>query len=181
GTPAGQADRASTAQSPDPIAGDRGIPSINRARSIQTRVSSLAAITLMSVLGVGFLTWYYARAFTRPHQAQHAAELATKTRAQAEMALPALGPIRIPVVRSDPTPPPASAPSPDPAAMEKFLGPAPALPDTAVGSGVSPGSVPPPRVPGATPVKSPRQLALERRLAGPAFARASRDEATPAP
>src|SRR5207237_2660257 len=117
---------------PDAIAGDRGIPSINRARSIQARVSSLAAITLMSVLGVGFLTWYYARAFTRPHQVQRAAELATKSRAQAEMALPGLGPIRIPVVRSDPTPP-AAASAPDPAAMEQVLGPAPALPEPAAG------------------------------------------------
>jgi len=179
-TAAGQADRASAPERPDAIAGDRGIPSINRARSIQARVSSLAAITLMSVLGVGFLTWYYARAFTRPHQAQHAAELATKTRAQGEMALPGLGPIRIPVVRSDPTPPPAAASAPDPAAMEKFLGPPPALPETAGGSGSSPASLPPPGVPGATPAKSRGQLAFERRLAGPAFARASRDEATPA-
>jgi len=161
GTTAGQADRASAAERPDVIAGDRGIPSINRARSIQSRVSSLSAITLMSVLGVGFLTWYYARAFTSPHQAQHAAELATKKRAQGEMALPALGPIRTPVVRSDLIPPPASAS--DPAAMEKFLGPAPALPETAGGSGASPASAPPPGVPGATPVKSPPQLAFERR------------------
>src|SRR5258707_4788258 len=36
--------------------------------------------------------------------------------------LPALGPIRIPVVRSDPTPPPAAASAPDPVAMDKFLG-----------------------------------------------------------
>ncbi len=178
GTAAGQADRASAAERPDAIAEDRGIPSINRARSIQSRVSSLAAITLMSVLGVGFLTWYYARAFTRPHQVQHAAELATKTRAQAEMALPALGPIRTPSVRSDPIPPPASAS--DPAAMEKFLGPAPPVPETAAGSGASPSSLPPPGVPGATPMKSPGQLAFERRLAGPAFARVSKEEATPA-
>jgi type IV secretion system protein VirB10 len=178
GTAADQADRASAAERCDAIAGDRGIPSINRARSIQSRVSSLAAITLMSVLGVGFLTWYYARAFTRPHQAQHAAELATKTRAQAEMALPALGPIRTPLVRSDPSSPTASAS--DPAAMEKFLGPAPALPETATGSGALPASVPPPGVPGATPLKSRGQLAFERRLAGPAFARVSKDAATPA-
>ena len=38
----------------EPIVGDRGIPSINRARSIQSRVSSVLAIALMSVLGLGF-------------------------------------------------------------------------------------------------------------------------------
>src|SRR5205823_12032479 len=79
-----------------------------------------------------------------------------------EMALPALGPIRIPVVRSDPTPPSASAPAPDPAAVEKFLGPAPALPDTAAGSGASPANVASPGVPGAIPVKIGRASLRER-------------------
>ena len=46
------------------IDGDRGIPSINRARSVQSRVSSLLAITLMSTLGLGLLTWYYAKTLT---------------------------------------------------------------------------------------------------------------------
>ena len=36
------------------------------------------AIALMSALGVGLLTWYYAKALTRPAQAQHAAQAAVK-------------------------------------------------------------------------------------------------------
>src|SRR6185437_14852044 len=51
------------------VAGERGIPSVNRARSIQSRVSSLLAIGLMMTLGLGFLTWYYARILTRPSRA----------------------------------------------------------------------------------------------------------------
>ena len=78
------------------IDGDRGIPSINRARSVQSRVSSLLAITLMSTLGLGLLTWYYAKTLTRPSQVQHAAQAAAKTRAQGDMPLPPLGPIESP-------------------------------------------------------------------------------------
>src|SRR5579863_3241842 len=52
------------------IAGDRGIPSINRAGSLQSRVSSVLAVGLMSALGLGLLTWYYAKTLTRPAQAQ---------------------------------------------------------------------------------------------------------------
>ena len=152
----------------EPIAGDRGIPSINRARSLQSRMSSFLAITLMSVLGVGLLTWYYAKALTRPGQVQHAAQTAAKNRAQGEMALPPLGPIESPLVRKE-TPP--SAP-PDPTALERALGPAPPLPMTvATPIGVAPQGT----AEGVAP-KSPGELAFERRLAGPAFARSSKEE-----
>ena len=154
------------------IAGDRGIPSINRARSIQSKVSSVLAITLMSTLGLGLLTWYYAKTLTKPAQAQHAAQAAVKSRAQGEMTLPPLPPIASPFARKD-TP---TAPAPDASAMERILGPAPALPiAVATPTGV-PSGVPPSGAPGATAPKSPGELAFERRLAGPAFARASKEE-----
>ena len=78
----------SNGTSPDPtgttdlneeaIPGDRGIPSINRVRSMQSRVTSVLAISLMTVLGAGLLTWYYSRALTRPAAAQHAAQASAK-------------------------------------------------------------------------------------------------------
>jgi type IV secretion system protein VirB10 len=152
----------------EPIAGDRGIPSINRARSMQSRMSSFLAITLMSVLGVGLLTWYYAKALTRPAQAQHAAQTAAKNRAQGEMALPPLGPIESPLVPKAPLP---SAP-PDPTALERALGPAPALPAAVA----TPMGLPPQSATDGLAPKSPGELAFERRLAGPAFARLSKEE-----
>src|SRR5690349_14401278 len=87
-----------SADAEEVIAGDRGIPSLNRARSLQSRVSSVLAITLMSALGLGLLTWYYARTLTQPAQAQHAAQAAVKSRAQGEMALPRLPPLAAPLV-----------------------------------------------------------------------------------
>jgi type IV secretion system protein VirB10 len=156
------------------IAGDRGIPSINRARSIQSRVSSALAIGLMSALGLGLLTWYYAKTLTRPAQAQRAAQAAVKGRAQGEMTLPSLGPIVSPLVPKAAAPP-ASAPPPDPSAAERILGPAPALPPATAAPIGMPAS-PPPGAPAGPPAKSPGELAFERRLAGPAFARASNED-----
>ena len=156
---------------PDSIAGDRGIPSINRARSIQSRVSSAFALVLMSALGLGLLTWYYARVLTHPAQVHKAAEASAKSHAQGEMALPALGPIASPLVpRAEASTPPAP---PQASAIEQALGPAPALPQgpaVAMPFGMPSGGT------GAPPAKSPGELALERRLAGPAFARSSAGE-----
>ena len=60
-------------------------------------MSSLLAIGLMSTLGLGLLTWYYAQTLTRPSQVQHAAQAAAKNRAQGEMPLPPLGRIESPL------------------------------------------------------------------------------------
>jgi hypothetical protein len=53
-----------------PIPGDRGVPLINRARSIQSRVSNVLAAGLLGALALGILTWYYANTLTRPGQRQ---------------------------------------------------------------------------------------------------------------
>jgi type IV secretion system protein VirB10 len=156
------------------IAGDRGIPSINRAGSLQSRVSSVLAVGLMSALGLGLLTWYYAKTLTRPAQAQRAAQLAVKSRAQGEMALPHLPPITPPVLRADPTLPPVPAPDGGATAVERILGPAPTLPPAEIPAGM--GVPPAAGAPQASAAKSPGELAFERRLAGPAFSRASKDE-----
>ena len=170
--PARPTEAAAADESDDAIPGDRGIPSINRARSIQSKVTSVLAMTLMSALGLGLLTWYYAKTLTRSAQAQHAAQAAVKSRAQAEMTLPPLPPITSPFVRKDASPPAPSGTA-DPTAMEQILGPAPPLPVAVATPAGMPG---PAGEPQSAPPKSPGELAFERRLAGPAFARASKDE-----
>ena len=116
-------------------------------------------------LGVGFLTWYYARALARPAQAQQAAQAAAKTHAQGEMTLPSLGRIEVPrdCSRGSPAPPKTEAP-----AFEQAIGPAPPPPAMrhATAMPMPVGAAAP-----ARPQKSPGELAFERRLAGPAFAR----------
>ena len=126
----------------------------------------------MSTLGLGLLTWYYAKTLTRPAQAHQAAQAAAKNRAQGEMTLPPLGPIESPFARKDLTP--ASAPAARSHTRGALLGPPPPLPPITTPVGM-PMPVAATGTDGA-PVKSPGELAFERRLAGPAFARASKDE-----
>jgi type IV secretion system protein VirB10 len=156
---------------PDTVPGERGIPSVNRARSLQSRMSSILAVGLMSALGLGLLTFYYAGAITRQSRAQLSAQNASKSRAQGEMALPSLGHIGAPALRATPQ-------SPDDAntIAQRVLGPPPPLPvepepaawnrpdaqGASTYSGVS-------SVGGVQ--KSPGDLAFERRLAGVVFAK----------
>ena len=157
------------------VEGERGIPSVNRIRSMQSRVTTLLAIGCMSVIGMGLLGWYYTQAFTRQQRARQSAQSTSKEQARAELTLPPLGHFDAPrVVASAP-----AVSSPDTAAtLAKLLGPAPALPPTGadVGNALGPNAMgyPPGYFPGASapPMskpKSPAELALERRLGGTVF------------
>ena len=150
---------------PEPrVLGERGISSINRARSLQSRVTNLLAFGLMSALGVGLLGWYYAHTFAAESAARGTREAAVRQQASGTVRLPPLGPIRPPVIASGARP----------SLVASALGPPPPPP--------MPGSDPamlagyPPSVPAyggaGTPVgggRSPRERALERELSGPAF------------
>src|SRR5688500_11894512 len=105
------------------VAGERGIPSVNRVRSMQSRVSSALAIGLMAVIGIGFLVWYYSHALGRGERVQASAERATRERAQSEMVVPPLGPIQPPRVV------PIETPADDESGswMDKALGEPPPL------------------------------------------------------
>ncbi len=171
-----------------PIAGDRGIPSLNRARSVQFRVSRVLALSLLGTLGVGLLTLYYTKALTRPLRAREAAVAATRSHAQGEVPLPSLGSIAALFAPKEashslagPVAAAASAAEPDsgqtppagPAGVEQFLGSQPPLPGSGAAAVGMPSGMGPQGMPRSTPPKSPRELAFERRLAGPAFARVS--------
>jgi type IV secretion system protein VirB10 len=139
----------------DSVEGERGIASVNAARSLQSRVSNVLAIALMSTLGVGLLGWYYAHTFTHQGEVKRAAQAHSRAQAAGEMALPSLGKI-------DPPTPIAAVLSqpPDPSVPQPVL--------------IPPASANPPAVPsGATTTpheKTPEELILERRLGGPVSA-----------
>jgi type IV secretion system protein VirB10 len=138
---------------PDTVRGERSISSVNAARSLQARVSNLLAMGLMSVLGVGFLGWYYVHTFAHQTEVKRTAQNASRNQAAGEMALPSLG-------RIDPPTP----------ALAQVLGPAPEVPAAVAVPGVAQPdpSQPLPPYGAALPPKTPWELALERRLAGPA-------------
>ena len=84
--------RAPTSDSStDTVRGERSTPTVNSARSLQSRISSVLAAGLMIALGLGALSWYYASALGRQQHARQAAATAAANNAQGEMALPPLG------------------------------------------------------------------------------------------
>jgi type IV secretion system protein VirB10 len=129
------------------VAGERDATAFNRAPSVQSRISSVLAIGLMSVLGLGMLTWYYANAFTRDSRARQSAQTASTNRASGDSVLPSLGRIDPPAA---PEPPPPSEPI---TLHEIPLEPSP--PPSPTGSAY-----------GGPPPKTEEQLTLERQLSG---------------
>ena len=148
--------------SQDPVAGERSSTLVNRAVSVQSRLSSVLALTLMSVLGLGALTWYYANNLSRGSRARQSVQSASANRAQGDSTLPSLG-------RIDPPPPPPVTES----ALELETGadrpivPASALPEIPLAP--SPAA----NVGGVPPAPTPEQIAQERQLSGSVFANVS--------
>jgi type IV secretion system protein VirB10 len=143
-------------QEPDSssVRGERDGESINRAPSVQARVSNVLAIGLMSVLGLGMLTWYYAHAMTRQNEDRQSAQALATKRVQSEMSLPSLGKINPPMPERVPQDLAAQA-SPLPATTLREI-PLEAAPAATAAYG-------------APPPKTPAQLTLERQLSGAAF------------
>lgn len=127
------------------VEGERTIPSVNRERTIQSRISSALAVGTMLLLGTGFLLWYYSTQYAKGRDAALAAQKASAARAGGETRVPPLGRIDLP-----PAPPPAPATPP---------GISPATP--AATPSVGP------------PQKTAAQRALERKLGTPVMRHAS--------
>ncbi|MDP8985885.1 MAG: type IV secretion system protein VirB10 [Pseudomonadota bacterium] len=127
--------------------------------SVQSRVSNVLAFGLMSVLGLGSLTWYYANAMLRQGRAKESARAASSQRAQGDMPLPSLGRIDPPAASgvfetvSAQDAPQDRAPLAAPMVTES---PLQERPIGAIG--------------GAPAPKTPAQLALERQMSGTVFA-----------
>ena len=148
------------------LPGERGIPSVNRVRSMQSRVTALLSIGCLGLLALGFLAWYYSNALTRQQRVRQAIETKAQQRAQGEMALPPLGRVQPPrVVSSEPQSQSADVDR----ALETLLGPPPELPPDFYAAGRR-GTVSTPHAyidrAHQAKAKSPEQLALERRLGG---------------
>jgi type IV secretion system protein VirB10 len=125
-----------------------------RLSSAQARAGNLLAIGLMSMLGLGALTWYYAHAILRQDRVRENARAAAAKRAEGDMPLPSLGRIDSPLTGLiEPTAPP-DASLDRPTAVARTLAEIPPT-DPAVAPG------PPP--------KTPEQLALEREMSGAVF------------
>ncbi len=161
------ADETPGADGESGIASERGIPPVNRVRSVQSRVTSVLAVTLMGSLAAALMIWYYSGAIHRSARAQQLAEAASKRRAQGETTLPSLGVIQ---------PPRTQAPAPEPTSGSLF-GPPPPLPTTApeIPMAYANPYAPVPYPQAGSPQKTPEQLDLDRRLGGPVLAASPND------
>ena len=139
------------------VQGERAIPSVNRERSIQSRISNGLALGAVLLLGFGFLGWYYSTQFSKAREAEEAAKKVTAARASGELKVPPLGRIEAPVARS--------AAGASAVAASDILGPAPMPPQAGQVGGL-------PGQPAGPPPKTPAQLALERKLGTPVLLRA---------
>ena len=140
------------------VRGERDTTAVKGAPSIQSRVSNILAVGLMSLLGLGMLTWYYANAITRQSRARQSAQALSTHHAQGEMPLPSLG-------RIDPPPPPP------PPAFDSAPLPPPDVPSLQALAPTSLREIPlqPAQLTGAEAAPAPKtaeQLALERQLSG---------------
>ena len=141
-----------------PVRGERGSATLAHAPSLQSRISSFLAIGLMSILGLGMLTWYYAHAMTRQSRARETAQASSAKRAQSgDLPLPSLGRIDPPVAEKSP---------PDSAQQASALLATP-LREIPLEAAPAPAAY------GAPPPKTEAQLTLERQLSGAVFSSSS--------
>jgi type IV secretion system protein VirB10 len=142
----------------DAIPGERGLPIVRAAASLHAKLSNLLALGLMLTLGAVVLAVYYLHAAQRQSHQRQSAQAAVGSRAQSEMALPALGelsPKASGLIRSAMA---LDAPAVDPM-----------MPPEMQEAG---GTQPPPRIAADPSAASPAHPSdLERRLSGSAFAR----------
>ncbi len=132
------------------VEGERAETAVNRSASIQSRLSSVVAVSLMSVLGVGLLTWYYAHAVNRQSRALQNAQATSAGRGQSELPVPSLGRIDPPsYLHEVPPPAPLNATS---------------LPEIPLDLAPSTTTY------AAQPSKTAKQLTIERQLGGAVYA-----------
>jgi type IV secretion system protein VirB10 len=128
---AGSEDAAASEDgAPESVQGERGAATVNRVRSLQSRVSNLLAAAFMGALGLGALSWYYAHILSRNAHAVQVAKRASMVQASGDAPLPPLGSFKLPgAVAATVTAPAPAAPPPTLAAQ--VLGPPPPLPSPA--------------------------------------------------
>ena len=154
------------------VAGERGTASVNRVRSLQSRLSNVLAAGLMCALGIGALTWYYAHVFARNAHAVQVARRASAHAASGDASLPPLGPFSAPRMAA------AAAPAaPPPTLAQEVLGPPPELPTPAETAAWNQANAlarfNTSTQPAAAAPMHARVTALDRQLGGPVFAASS--------
>jgi type IV secretion system protein VirB10 len=140
------------------VAGERTISSVTKGQSLQAKMNNIFGIAIIVLLGGGFLFWYYSNVVSKQQQIQEAKRKQHEQQMQGDALLPKIGTVPFPSTPS----PPSQKPS-EPVNVGDIFGPPPILPDTTTINNTGNNAAPPP--------KTPEQLAEERRLNSPVFAK----------
>jgi type IV secretion system protein VirB10 len=138
------------------IPGDRGMLSVNRERSLQSRITLAMAAAIAIVLVGGFIAWYYLGLLSHAGQEEAAERKTQVERAGSDAPLPPIGHV---------DPPAALAAAPRASPPTTAWLPAPPAPDPAPATTRTASNSPPP--------KTPEELTLERQLGAPVIQRAN--------
>jgi type IV secretion system protein VirB10 len=151
---------------PQEVAGERATTLVTRSVSMQSRLSNLLAVSLMIVLGLGALVWYYVNNASRQTRIRSNVQRAAASHAAGDTSLPSLGRIEPPWPppgsRAIDAPPPTDAP-PVSAADREAL-PTTSLPETPLAANTAGYAAPAP--------PTPEELAQLRQLSGAVFSNA---------
>lgn len=147
------------------VAGERRIPNVTMGQSLQSKINNIFAIATIILIGGGFLFWYYSTVVSKQQQLEEAKRKQQEQQMQGDTNLPKLGAIPFP---QQPSQKPA-----EPVNVGDIFGPPTAIPDTTTINNTGNNA--------AQPQKTPEQLAEERRLNSPVFAKSNNATATATP
>jgi len=144
------------------IPGDRGVASVRRGASVQSKLQNALALGVVALIGGGFLTWYYTGLAAKPVAPE---QTRAKQAAQGEMKLPPLGPAPVkPVQKAEQT---SALVDADSAEAQALLAGGADNAGLALAGG-PPAGYPPPATYAAPPAPDP---VLQRRLEAPVLIR----------
>ncbi len=156
------------------VQGERGLPIVSRAHSLQSRMSSLLAAAMMVSVGAGMLTWYYADALSRPAAARGTVRASLPANAGEGMTLPSFAAMTEPAAARFAAPVSSVSSAPRGLAESSSVSGPTSPPGALLDPLLEPSPPPAPRGLvrgyGTPPQPSPRRQALERRLSGEVFA-----------
>jgi type IV secretion system protein VirB10 len=144
------------------VAGERKIPNVTKEQSLQSKLNNFFGIAIIVLLGGGFLFWYYSNIVSKQQRIEEAKRKQQEQQMQGDTNLPKLG--AIPFPSAPPQPPQKSSEAVN---VGDIFGPPPVIPaaTTTINN-----TTPPP--------KNPEELAEERRLNSPVFAKSNNIMAT---
>jgi len=151
---------------PEEVVGERATTLVTRSASMQSRLSNLLAVSLMTVLGLGTLIWYYANNASRQTRIRSNIQSTAANHAAGDTVLPSLGridpPSPPPGFSAIDAPPPIDAPPVS--AADRVALTTTTLPEIPLAANTAGFAAPIP--------PTPEELAQQRQLSGAVFSNA---------